>query len=62
MYLAQVNIAKMKGPTDSPIMADSVANLEKIDALADKHEGFVWRLKGEGDNVQPQLKFLKTIF
>ncbi len=51
MLIAQVNIAKMKGPIDSPIMADFVANLEIINALAEIHEGFVWRLKGEGDNA-----------
>jgi Domain of unknown function (DUF3291) len=44
MYLAQVNIAKMKAPIESPIMADFVANLDRINALADAHEGFVWRL------------------
>lgn len=32
-------------------MADFAADLEKINALVDKHEGFVWRLKGEGDNA-----------
>lgn len=51
MHLAQVNIAKMKGPIDSPIMADFVANLDRINALAEAHEGFVWRLKGDENNA-----------
>jgi hypothetical protein len=29
-YLAQINIAKMKAPIDSPIMAEFVANLWRI--------------------------------
>ncbi|MFC6670797.1 DUF3291 domain-containing protein [Marinobacterium aestuariivivens] len=48
--LAQLNIARMKYPLESPEMADFVANLERINALADTSPGFVWRLQGkEGD-------------
>jgi len=32
--LAQLNIAVMKAPLESPLMADFVANLERINALA----------------------------
>src|SRR4030095_6871973 len=47
--LAQLNIAVMKEPLDSPRMADFVANLERINALAESSPGFVWRLPtGEG--------------
>ena len=49
--LAQVNIARMLAPMDSPIMADFVANLDPINALAEKSEGFVWRLKDESNNA-----------
>jgi hypothetical protein len=48
--LAQVNIGIIKGPMDSPIMADFAANLERINALAERSPGFVWRLQSaEGD-------------
>jgi hypothetical protein len=48
--LAQLNIALMKEPLESPGMADFVANLERINALAESSPGFVWRLKtDEGD-------------
>jgi hypothetical protein len=48
--LAQLNIARMKAPLESPAMADFVANLDRINALAEASPGFVWRLKGdEGD-------------
>ncbi len=45
--LAQLNIAIMKEPLDSPSMADFVANLDRINALADGSPGFVWRLQSE---------------
>ena len=51
MPLAQINIARMKAPIDSPIMADFVANLDRINALAENHEGFVWRLKDDNENA-----------
>jgi hypothetical protein len=45
--LAQLNIAVMKEPLESPGMADFVANLERINALAENSPGFVWRLKSD---------------
>jgi len=48
--LAQLNLAKMKYPIDSPELADFVDNLDNINALADDSPGFVWRLRtDEGD-------------
>lgn len=45
--LAQLNIATMKEPLDSPLMTDFVANLDRINALAEQAPGFVWRLQTE---------------
>ena len=45
--LAQLNIARMKEPLESPTMADFVANLERINALAERSPGYVWRLQTE---------------
>jgi hypothetical protein len=48
--LAQLNIGVIKGPMDSPVMADFAANLERINALAEQTPGFVWRLQtDDGD-------------
>lgn len=47
MYLAQANIARMKGPIDSPIMKEFADQLEAINGVADEHPGFVWRLQTE---------------
>lgn len=48
--IAQLNIATMKEPLESPGMADFVANLDRVNALAEGSPGFVWRLQtAEGD-------------
>jgi len=49
--LAQLNIATMKEPIESPGMADFVANLDRINALAESSPGFVWRLQTEDGNA-----------
>lgn len=46
-HLAQANIAHMRAPMDDPIMADFVARIEALNALADAAPGFVWRLQTE---------------
>jgi hypothetical protein len=45
--LPNLNIAKMKFAIDAPELADFVARLEDINALADESPGFVWRLQTE---------------
>jgi Domain of unknown function (DUF3291) len=45
--LAQLNIGIIKGPMDSPVMADFAANLERINALAERSPGHVWRFQTE---------------
>ena len=46
-HLAQVNIGRARGPIDGPIMAEFVARLAEINALAEQTPGFVWRLQTE---------------
>ena len=50
-HLAQVNIARMKAPVDSPVMAEFVANLDPVNLLAERSPGFVWRLKDDSNNA-----------
>ncbi|MGO8958203.1 MAG: DUF3291 domain-containing protein [Streptosporangiaceae bacterium] len=49
--LAQVNIARLRAPLDSPALADFVAALDPVNAAADAAPGFVWRLQTEGGNA-----------
>jgi hypothetical protein len=54
--LAQLNIARMVAPLDSPELADFVAALDSVNALADAAPGFVWRFQtedGDATAVRP---------
>jgi Domain of unknown function (DUF3291) len=49
-HLAQLNIARLRAPIDSPELADFVAQLPEINGLAERSPGYVWRLQdGSGD-------------
>jgi len=50
-HLAQINIARLIAPLDDPKIAEFVAQLEPINAIADKAPGFVWRLQSESGNA-----------
>jgi Domain of unknown function (DUF3291) len=49
--LAQLNIGIIKGPMDSPVMAEFAANLDRINAVAESSSGFVWRLQTPEGNA-----------
>ena len=54
--IAQVNIARMLAPLADPLMAEFVAQLDTINALADNSPGFLWRLQtaeGNATSLQP---------
>lgn len=51
-HLAQLNISRIIPDTmEDPIMADFVAQLDTINALAESSKGFVWRLKDDENNA-----------
>ena len=49
--LAQVNVARLRAPLDSPLLADFVADLDPVNATADAAQGFLWRLQTEDGNA-----------
>lgn len=49
--IAQLNIARLKAPIDSPQLSEFVANLDRINALAEGSPGFVWRLQTDEGNA-----------
>jgi heme-degrading monooxygenase HmoA len=55
-HLAQMNIGRVRGPLNDPIMADFVAQLDSINALAEASPGFVWRLQGDGGESSSYLR------
>ncbi len=57
-HIAQLNIAKLSAPLESPQLSEFVEQLDEINALADAAPGFVWRLMSEsGDATQVEHPF-----
>lgn len=50
-HIAQLNIATLMAPIDSPQLSEFVANLDRINALAEGSPGFVWRLQTEAGDA-----------
>ncbi|WP_374403167.1 DUF3291 domain-containing protein [Niveibacterium sp.] len=59
--LAQLNIAHLLEPLDSPRLADFVANLERINQLAEQSPGFVWRLQDEAGDATAMRPFADDV-
>ena len=55
--LAQVNIGRLLAPVDSAEIADFVAGLDQINALADTSPGFIWRLQTDAGNATSVRSF-----
>ena len=51
LHIAQLNIGRARGPVDGPIMAEFMALLDPVNAVADASPGFVWRLQTEEGNA-----------
>jgi hypothetical protein len=55
MHLAQLNIARLSYPLDDPRVGEFTDNLERVNGIAERSEGFVWRLKddsGDATDIQ----------
>jgi Domain of unknown function (DUF3291) len=50
-YLAQLNIGRLAGAKDGPEVAEFINNLDRINAIAERSPGFVWRLKDDAGNA-----------
>jgi hypothetical protein len=51
--LAQINVARLRAPLESPEVADFRNGIEAMNALAESQPGFVWRGAGPGFNSEP---------
>jgi heme-degrading monooxygenase HmoA len=49
--LAEINIATFRAPMSDPVNAEFIANLDRVNALAEAAPGFIWRLVGDGNNA-----------
>jgi len=50
-HLAQLNIGRLRYETSDSRMADFVDNLARVNTIADRTEGFVWRLQDASGNA-----------
>lgn len=56
-HLAQLNIARFRLPQEHPDNSDFIDNLDRVNAIAESQEGFVWRFTGEGNNAMDVSAF-----
>ena len=50
-HLAELNVGYFRYPTSDPRMAEFMDNLDRVNALAERSPGFVWRLAGDNNNA-----------
>jgi Domain of unknown function (DUF3291) len=50
-HLAELNLAKLRHPKGDPRVAEFFDAIERVNALAERMPGFVWRLKDEGGSA-----------
>lgn len=50
-HIAQINVATAVYPFEDPRIAEFVAALDDVNALAERSPGFVWRLKSDSGNA-----------
>lgn len=62
MYLAQLNIAEAITSLEDPVMADFVNNTDRINKLAEKSLGFIWRFKDEESDNSYTLQLFDSEF
>jgi hypothetical protein len=51
MHLAELNIGRFRYPTTDPRMAEFMNNLDRVNAIAERSDGFVWRLMDDSGNA-----------
>ena len=59
--LAELNIATIRAPLESPEMADFVDALERINRVAEASPGFVWRLQSDAGDATAFRPFGETV-
>jgi len=50
-HLAQLNIARFRLPQDHPSNIGFIENLDRVNAIAEEQDGFIWRFTGEGNDA-----------
>ena len=48
-HLAELNVGRLLAPTDDPLVAEFMANLDRINGMGKRMPGFVWMMEGSGE-------------
>ena len=56
-HLAQLNIGRIRYEVDDPRMADFMGNLDRVNAIAERSPGFVWRYEDDSGNATSTRPF-----
>ncbi len=51
MHLAQVNIGRLLHEQNDPRVAEFMENLDRVNAMAERMPGYVWRVKDDSGNA-----------
>jgi hypothetical protein len=51
MRFAELNVGYARYPLDDPRMAGFMDNLDKLNALAERSKGYIWRMKSDSGNA-----------
>ncbi|MBY4894733.1 DUF3291 domain-containing protein [Rhodobacteraceae bacterium N5(2021)] len=49
--LAEVNIARLKAPAGDPLVAPFIDALERVNTIAERIDGFIWRYTDDSGNA-----------
>src|SRR5256885_10833486 len=60
-HLAQLNLARLRAPIDSPELDGFVARLPEINGLAGRSPGYVWRLRDESGDATALRPFAPDV-
>jgi len=60
-HLAQLNLARLRAPLESPELADFVALLPEINELAERSPGYVWRLQDDSGDATALRPFAPDV-
>jgi hypothetical protein len=55
--LAEFNVARVRYSLDDPRMAEFVDNVDRVNKLAEKIDGFVWRLQDDSGHAMNMLVY-----
>lgn len=50
-HLAQLNVGRLLAPPGDPRVAEFIDNLDRVNAVAERMAGFVWRLQSDTGNA-----------